>query len=305
MITGFLNIDKPPGLTSHDVVDAVRRVAGQRQVGHTGTLDPFATGVMVLVLGKATRLANRVSRTDKLYRGEIVLGKVTATYDREGEVTETGAVDHLDASGIQAAMGLLRGTVQQIPPPYSAKKVSGKRLYEYARAGERVEVEPKTVTVHEFTLLRWDPPVVQFETRVSAGTYARSLAHDLGRALGCGGHLGGLQRAQVGHFRIEDAVDLESLKENPALLRDRLVLIRHALPEIPTITLRPEGVRRLLNGSSVAVAARAAGLAAVSADELFALDESERLLALVERVPSSQGTLLVQPRVQLTERPSG
>jgi tRNA pseudouridine55 synthase len=296
---GFLNVDKPPGMTSHDVVDAVRRVAGQRQVGHTGTLDPFATGVLVLALGKATRLAQHISGADKTYQGQITLGQETATYDSEGEVTGGGSVEHLDSEGIDAAMGLLRGAIKQVPPPYSAKKVAGKKLYEYARRGEKVEVEPKDVIVHQFALDRWEPPILHFRASVSSGTYVRSLAHDLGRALGCGGHLTQLARTQVGRFRLEDAVALADLERDPGLFADSLVPALQAMPEIPRITVTPEAARRLRNGSSAAIELRGIGMDAAQADQLFAVEESGALIALVDKVPSEPRLVTLQPRVQL------
>lgn len=299
MLTGFLNIDKPAGLTSHDVVDVVRRLVGQRQVGHTGTLDPFATGVLVLALGRATRLTMFLTSADKAYRGEILLGRATTTYDPEGEVVSEGPVEHLDEEGIDAAMGLFRGVIEQVPPPFSAKKVAGKKLYEYARAGEQVRVEPKSVTVHEFVLDRWEPPLLHFHALVSSGTYVRCLAHDLGRALGCGGHLKRLARVQVGRFRLDEAVPLATLEAEPDSIGNRLVPICEAFPEIPRVTLGPEAKRRLINGSPAAVEARGVGMAAAQAEQVFAVDEAGAVLALARRLPSSPGTLLLQPKIQL------
>ncbi len=302
MLTGFLNVDKPSGMTSHDVVDVVRGVAKQRQVGHTGTLDPFATGVLVLALGRATKLASFLSGADKAYRGEMTLGRATNTYDIEGEVTGEGAIDHLDAEGIDAAMGRLRGAIEQVPPPFSAKKVGGKKLYELARRGEIVEVEPKSVTVGEFVLDRWEPPLVHFHTVVSSGTYVRSLAHDLGQMLGCGGHLSRLARTQVGRVRLEDAVALADLQEHPEQLSERLLPIPDALPEIPKIEFTEDAARRLLNGAPAAVMARGLGVQTASAERAFAVDDRGNLLALVEAMPASPGTLLFQPKVQLAMR---
>jgi tRNA pseudouridine55 synthase len=300
MITGFVNVDKPAGMTSHDVVDSVRRVAGQRQVGHTGTLDPFATGVLVLALGKATRLASFLTGADKAYQGQITLGRATTTDDVEGETTAEGPVDHLDPEGVGAAMHRFLGTIQQMPPPFSAKKVAGKKLYQYARAGEQVQVEPKTVTVHQFVLDRWEPPILHFRAVVSTGTYVRSLAHDLGLLLGCGGHLSQLARIQVGRFRLEEATPLASLENDPGLLREKLSSIPDSLPDIPTVTVSEEAKRRLLNGSPAAVEERGVGLAAAAAERLLALDEAGHVLALVEKVPASVGTLRFQPKILLT-----
>jgi tRNA pseudouridine55 synthase len=302
MTSSFLNIDKPSGMTSHDVVDAVRRVVGQRSVGHTGTLDPFATGVLVLALGRATKLARFLAGADKAYRGQITLGQATTTYDCEGEVTQTGPIDHLDQEGIDAAMGRQRGAIEQVPPAYSAKKVGGKKLYELARRGETVEVEPKPVTVHEFVLEGWEPPLVHFRAVVSSGTYVRSLAHDLGQALGCGAHLNQLARTQVGRHTLEESIPLAELEANPDRLEECLIPITEALPEIPTVTVNPEAERRLINGSPAALVARGIGVAAAEAKRLFALSEDGRLLALVEKMPASPGAIRIQPKVQLTNR---
>ncbi|NUP89005.1 MAG: tRNA pseudouridine(55) synthase TruB [Candidatus Sumerlaeia bacterium] len=296
---GFLNVDKPAGMTSHDVVDVVRRVANQQQVGHTGTLDPFATGVLVLALGKATKLAQYVTGSDKAYHGAVTLGSATTTYDGEGEVTSQGAIDHLDAEGIDAAMSLLRGKIQQVPPPYSAKKIAGKKLYEYARAGEVIVAEPKEVTVTLFVLDRWEPPHVHFHCLVSPGTYVRSLAHDLGQALGCGGHLSTLARTQVGRFRLEEAVALGDLERDADLLGDRLVPIPDAFPDIPSVMVGDEATRRLRNGAEASIEARGIGIEAMAATRLFALDARGQPVALVERLPSQPGQVRLQAKVQL------
>jgi tRNA pseudouridine55 synthase len=297
--TGFLNIDKPAGMTSHDVVDVVRRAAGQRQVGHTGTLDPFATGVLVLVLGRATRLANLLAGADKTYRGEITLGRATTTYDTEGETTSTGSVDHLDEEGIRAALALFRGSIDQVPPPYSAKKVGGKKLYELARAGETVVVEPKQVTIHHLEMLGWNPPSVEFEAVVSAGTYARSLAFDLGQALGCGGHLSRLERTAVGRLTIAESISLDVIREQPDSVREHLISVSEALPEIPSVTVNPEAQARLLNGTAITLPSRGVGTKAAGAKRLFAVTEQGAPVALVESLPTGPGSLLLQPKVQL------
>lgn len=302
MLTGFLNIHKPDGMTSHDVVDVVRKAAGQRQVGHTGTLDPFATGVLVMALGRATKLANRIQNADKAYEGLIRFGQATDTYDCEGQATEEHSIDHLDEGGIGAAMGMLVGEIQQVPPPFSAKKVAGKKLYEYARQGEKVEVEPKDVTVQEFKLLSWNPPEAEFRAVVSTGTYARSLAHDVGQTLGCGGHLSRLVRTEVGRFRLDDALSLEALKEDRDLLGDNLIPIPSAIPEVPTLTISHEAVRRVANGAPAATEIRGLTPEQLEAEQLFALDPEGQLIALVEKLPASAGAIRYQPKIQLLQR---
>jgi tRNA pseudouridine55 synthase len=210
-LDGFLVIDKPPGWTSHDVVAKVRRAAGGKaapRVGHAGTLDPIATGVLVVCLGAATRLSEWATADDKRYLAEVRLGIETDTYDADGTVVAERPVA-VSAERVEAALADLRGTIEQLPPAHSAIKVGGRRLYDLARRGEAVDVPARTVTIHELTLLDLEGPRLRLDVRCSKGTYVRSLAHDLGRRLGCGAHLSGLRRTASGPFTLAQAHRLD------------------------------------------------------------------------------------------------
>ena len=211
MIEGILNVDKPLELTSHDVVSCVRRLAQTRRVGHGGTLDPLATGVLVLALGRATRLLEYVVGQPKVYRAKVRLGQTSNTYDAEGELADSGPVD-VSANQVVAALGRFRGHIQQVPPMFSAIKRQGKPLYELARRGIEVQREPRHVIIYELELLQLDLPDLTLHIRCSSGTYIRSLAHDLGQELGSGAYLSGLQRTAVGRFTVGEAVSLETLE---------------------------------------------------------------------------------------------
>lgn len=223
---GVLIINKPAGLTSHDVVAWVRRILGERRVGHTGTLDPFATGVMVILVGRATRLAQFLSGAEKEYHAVIRFGYATDTADLTGKALNEEkdiSVPAFTDAEIEAALAKLRGAIDQIPPMYSAKKLKGRKLYELARSGEEVVREPVRITIHEFEALRNGNALlhrnedgsIDLEVRVlcSAGTYIRTLAEDLGRGLGIGAHLAALKRTRAGDFKIETALTLEELQD--------------------------------------------------------------------------------------------
>ncbi len=211
-ISGVLVIDKPVGMTSHDVVQVVRRGTGIRRAGHTGTLDPRASGVLVVLVGPAVRLSEYVSASDKRYQAIIRLGESTHTYDAEGEITRREAVN-ITYEQIEEALTQFEGTVEQIPPAYSAKKINGKKAYELARKGVEVELEAKEIDVYHLELLEWDTPEAIIDVFCSSGTYVRSLANDLGDVLGTGGHLVGLRRTKSGEFALRDAVQLRRLEE--------------------------------------------------------------------------------------------
>ena len=210
---GFLNVCKAPGFTSHDVVAVVRRTLGTRRVGHAGTLDPAAEGVLPICVGRATRLVDRLADADKGYYGEIVLGVRTTTDDAEGEVIGTADPPPLDDAALDAALSPFRGPIQQTPPQFSAVKVAGQRAYDLARRGGEVRLRPREVTVHRLTLHWWRPPRLAVTIACLKGTYIRSIARDLGEALGCGAHLARLVRLWVGQFALEDALALDELTE--------------------------------------------------------------------------------------------
>jgi tRNA pseudouridine55 synthase len=207
---GVVVVDKPKGISSHDAVNAVRRLASTRRVGHTGTLDPLATGVLVMLIGPATRLSRFATQSSKSYRGTIRLGVTTSTYDAEGEPLECHPVD-LDLIRIRQVLPKFTGTVEQVPPRYSAIKMNGRKLYELAREGKVVHPRSRTVTIYAIDILDWAQPDLTVAVRCSSGTYIRSLAHDLGQRLGCGAHLLSLRRTQNGPFTIAQSHTLEQL----------------------------------------------------------------------------------------------
>ena len=208
---GLLNVNKPAGPTSHDIVARVRRGTGVRKIGHAGTLDPMATGVLVLCLGAATRLSEYVMASRKVYRAQVRFGVETDTYDAEGAVVAARPVS-LTRAAVEAALDRFRGEIEQVPPMYSAIQQGGRRLYDLARAGQDVPREARPVTIERLELLAWEPPLATLEVICSPGTYIRSLAHDLGEALGTGAHLAALERAASGRFTVENAVAWDTLE---------------------------------------------------------------------------------------------
>ncbi len=212
-VSGVLVVDKPVGLSSHDVVQIIRNGTKIRRAGHTGTLDPRASGVLVVLLGPAVRLSEYVSASEKRYQAVIELGITTDTYDMEGQITRRSPVEITYEEFEEALQGFI-GEFEQKPPAYSAIKIKGEKAYEIARRGEEVDLEPRTIQVHELELLDWDPPEAVVDIQCSSGTYVRSLAHDLGEKLGCGATLTGLRRTKNGRFGLRDAVSLRKLQES-------------------------------------------------------------------------------------------
>jgi tRNA pseudouridine55 synthase len=245
---GILVIDKPIGWTSHDVVNKVRGLSRQRRVGHSGTLDPLATGVLVLCLGRATRLVEYVVGLPKQYHATVRLGQTTDTYDAEGDIVAEAPVDVTDAA-LDAALVPFRGAIDQVPPIYSAIKKDGQPLYKYARRGETVALEARPVTIYALTRIGRNGDDVQLTVDCSSGTYIRSLAHDLGQALGCGAHLTQLRRTQVGKFSAESAHSLANL--TPETLADCLLPPDTAVAHLPQITLTDESAHDLALGRRV------------------------------------------------------
>jgi tRNA pseudouridine55 synthase len=211
-ISGVLVIDKPIGMTSHDVVQVVRKGTNIRRAGHTGTLDPRASGVLVVLIGPAVRLSEYVSASDKRYQAVVQLGSTTDTFDADGTITSTNVVDISEEQFTAALQGFI-GEIEQIPPPYSAVKIHGRKAYEMARQGEEVELAPRRIQVYNLELLEWAPPEAVIDVYCSSGTYVRSLANDLGEKLGCGAHLVGLRRTKSGRFTLRDAISLRKLRE--------------------------------------------------------------------------------------------
>ena len=248
MADGLLLVDKPAGVTSHDVVNDVRRALGERRVGHAGTLDPFATGLLVVLAGRATRLIPHVSGDPKVYEATVRFGAETDTEDLLGAVVHEATAP--DEASVRAALPALTGWLDQVPPAYSAKRVQGRRAYDLAREGVAVELAPSRVRVDAWELLAWrDGEVVEADVRVTCGggTYIRSLARDLARVVGSGAHLTALRRVRSGAFDVADAAALQRVREGDAVLRPAL----DALPEHPVQALEATDVRRVFGGIQV------------------------------------------------------
>jgi tRNA pseudouridine55 synthase len=211
---GIVVIDKPSGITSHDVVDRVRRKFNIKKVGHAGTLDPMATGVLVMLLGKATKLSNKFIGFDKAYRATMVLGTKTDSADTQGKIMEERPYDHVDGEKIGEVFKKFTGDIEQLPPMFSAVKHNGKKLYEFARKGIEVKREPRKIRIDKLNVENLDFPNVKFYMECSKGTYVRQLADDVGRELECGACISQIERTKVGPFNIEEAVKLEDLNED-------------------------------------------------------------------------------------------
>lgn len=251
-VSGFLNVDKPSGLTSHDVVYRVRRHTGVRRVGHAGTLDPFATGVLVLCLGQGTRLAQFLTRGEKVYRAVVELGRTTDTYDRTGQVVEERDASGVDREQVERALNRFRGRVQQVPPAYSAVKQGGVPLYRLARGGQKVAPPSREVEITEVKLVSWEWPRLTLELTCSAGTYVRSLAHDLGQLLGCGAHLAELTRLRSGRFCLDDAVSLDAfLAAGEGEWLRWLHPLEVAVEHLPRIWVDEANWQRLAQGQAI------------------------------------------------------
>ena len=277
---GFLNIAKPPACTSHDVVNAIRRLLGQRRVGHAGTLDPLACGVLVIGVGHGTRLIEYLAATRKTYRARILLGRTTTTDDSAGDLLEERPVN-VDAAAVHAALEQFSGTIAQVPPAYAAVHVQGTRAYVRARRGEAVTLTPRHVTIFGLELLELRLPRLTLEVECSTGTYVRALARDLGEALGCGAHLEALTRIHVGPFALEEAVPLHALADRAADQGWDTVMLPLDWPlrHWPACHLSAEEATQVMNGMRVAVSG-----AVCPGQFARAYDPQGRLLAVLQAV---------------------
>lgn len=247
--SGILLLDKPVGLSSNAALGVAKRVLGIRKAGHTGTLDPMASGLLVLCFGEATKVAGFLLDSDKAYLAEVRLGATTDTDDAEGEIIQRRPVPDLDENDIERVLAPLRGPIEQVPPMYSALKQGGERLYRKARRGESVERPARSITIHELELLGWDGERVRLGVHCSKGTYVRSLARDLGEALGCGAHLSALRRIRSAPFDRSDAVDLDALRAmDREQARALLKPADQALLLLPDVRLDETSAARLLTG---------------------------------------------------------
>lgn len=253
VVSGVLVVDKPVGLTSHDVVQIIRRGTGIRRAGHTGTLDPRASGVLVILIGPAVRLSEYVSASDKRYQATIRLGSSTDTYDSEGAITSVSEVGDITEEQFDEILQEFVGEMEQVPPPYSAVKVKGRKAYEMAREGEEVDLEPRIINVYSLEILEWAPPEAVIDVYCSSGTYVRSLAHDLGKELGTGAHLVGLRRTKSGRFTLRDAVPLRRLQEafDAGNWYKHLIPAAEALADWPMVELDADQVELVRHGHRV------------------------------------------------------
>lgn len=281
---GLLLLDKPEGLTSHDVVNLVRRAAGQRQVGHTGTLDPMATGLLVLLLGQATRLEPWLTKMDKTYSGQLELGLSTDTDDRTGRVLDRHDGPWPDQAAICQILDGRVGEMDQIPPAFSAVKVDGRRAYKAARSGELLELKPRRVVARSLALLEYQPPLLDFQAEVSSGFYIRSLARDIGHDLGLGGALTRLRREKVGPWSVTDAVNPEIISDwTDEDWRHGLLSPAEGLPHWPALTLPSQDLMtRFVQGQKLPLDAEPPGLYKI-------LDTQGRLCGLGEIAAASSG----------------
>ena len=297
-LDGVLVIDKPAGPTSHDVVARVRRALRLRRVGHTGTLDPMATGVLPLVLGRATRLAQFLSGADKTYTTTIRLGVTTDTYDALGTpvAAPAGPMPEIDAAALDAALDRFRGTFNQSPPPFSAKKVGGTRAYALARRGQAVQPAPVSVTVAHLERLWITKERAALRVTATAGFYVRSLAHDLGTVLGCGAHAEALRRERSGEFDLAQACPLEEVERAPHVATARLVPLSQLDLGMRAVVLTDQGRRYALHGRAIPPSELVPSRATTGAGQSIVrlLDRSGQFVAVAE---SSEGTL--HPRVVL------
>jgi tRNA pseudouridine55 synthase len=290
-VDAVLIIDKPAGMTSHDVVARVRRITGEKSIGHLGTLDPMATGVLPLVLGRFTRLAQFYGEADKRYEGEIRFGWATDTYDAEGKPTSVEQSVNFSLEQVCEAAKEFVGQIAQYPPPFSAKKIAGIPAHRLARKGQPVELKPKQVEIKELEFPSCDGKVAHFKAWVSSGTYLRSLAHDIGKKLGPGAHLAALKRTAVREFLIDEAFTLEQVEQARAsnTLDDLFLHPRLVLPEFPAVVASAESASRIRHGGAVNLPEFSkAGTVRVFAGQ-------RELLAIAKRVA---GTLF-QPKVVL------
>lgn len=292
---GFLVVDKSAGMTSHDVVARVRKVCGVKKVGHTGTLDPFATGVLPIALGEATKAISFLDESEKEYRAVMKLGETTTTGDLTGELLRSRSLERLTPETVERMVPFFIGTISQVPPMYSALKRNGIPLYRLARRGETVIREPRQVVIHALTLVRVEPPLVEFVVRCSRGTYVRTLAEDMGEKLGYGAHLVELQRTMSGPFAVAQAVSLERLAELAAGagLATTLLSPLAALQHLRQLRVTAEGAVKLNHGIIP------------GPDEVSGWDDP--ILAAGERVCFSyQGRLLaVAEQAEATETATG
>jgi tRNA pseudouridine55 synthase len=302
VLDGVLVIDKPSGPTSHDVVAHVRRALHTRRIGHTGTLDPLATGVLPLVIGRATRLASFLSAGEKTYEAAVRLGSATETYDAAERLAAglpAPPAPEVSLGSVEKVLDEFRGTYLQAPPPYSAKKIGGVAAHRLARRNQSPQPAPVSVTVSRLELVDFRDGLIHLIVKATAGFYVRSLAHELGGRLGCGAHLEALRRTHAGDFSIGDALRLGDVQAQPAVAAHRIIPIPDLLPGFPSVTVNPTGARWVSHGRELndehLVERQSGGVAVSAAGHVRVLDQTGRLLAVARQ--GSDG--LLRPAVVL------
>jgi tRNA pseudouridine55 synthase len=290
-LSGVLVIDKPTGVTSHDVVLKLRRMLGTRRVGHTGTLDPAASGVLLACVGKGTKVARFLTEYDKEYRAVVRLGATTDTYDGEGEIKETGEDCRVSPERIKDAVNSFKGEIWQLPPLYSAVKHKGKRLYQYAREKKEVNRTRRKVKIREISITGMKVPYVELKVSVSKGTYVRSLAHDLGQKLGCGAYLFSLRRSRVGPFKLEDASSPERISElkTEGKMDQVLISIEQALAHLPSVAVGKDSVAKIRNGAGLVSSCVSSVDGSFEAGQTVSItDEQGEIIAVGKTLSSSE-----------------
>ncbi|MCM1991121.1 tRNA pseudouridine(55) synthase TruB [Oceanirhabdus seepicola] len=245
-MNGIININKPKGITSFDVVRIIKKTLNMKKVGHTGTLDPMAEGVLPICIGKGTKFAELIMSEEKIYRAEMKLGEITDTYDIEGEVTETFDFSHITEEEVVKVVNSFIKTYEQIPPIYSAIKVAGKRLYEYAREGKEVEIKGRKITIHNISNVEVNIPYIKFDVKCSKGTYIRSLCFDIGKELNNGGVMTSLTRLKSGIFNVEDSIDISGIEKNDIL--NNIISIEDIFSNLNELNLNEKFSKLVSNG---------------------------------------------------------
>ncbi len=286
---GIILVHKPPGITSHDVVEKIRKILNEKKVGHYGTLDPMATGLIVIALRKATRLFQFFSKENKVYKGQIRLGYSTNTYDSSGTKTSVEINNFPSRDKILEEMRKFEGEILQVPPVFSAKKFRGKPLYVLARENKEVKLVPSKISIYFFHLKNYNPPIIDFEVKCSSGTYIRSLAHDLGQSLGCGAHISQLLRISSGNFNLKDSFQLEKIEEltMEGKTEEFILPLKILLPEIPKVIVNDTCLSLVKNGNMIFPE----NILKVSSLNLYST-ESKREKKNIYKIFSSDGSLL-------------
>ena len=306
-MNGILNINKPSGMTSHDVVYKIRRVLNEKKVGHTGTLDPDATGVLVICLGKATKIIQFLEDVDKCYEGTITLGIMTDTLDASGNVINIADTSDINLEQIKQVCETFVGEIEQIPPMVSALKVNGKRLYNIARQGKTIDRKPRRVQIYEFEVkelyynkepkfgLQNSFAKFDFRVRCSKGTYIRALAEDVGNAIGCGAHLSRLVRTQSGIFNIKDSLSLEKIQSSPQYAISAMYTIDEVLSFMPKITIGNHDIMRFINGAIVDLSNKLVHEPTQTGNFVRTYDSSDKLLGIGKLIITDERSVIIKP----------